>query len=116
MKKQQEFIAAQPGYFVLSPDEPMKPGDPISGVFKEPVLGWMLDVEPNKVKSRTEDDMPFVFVSPITVDGVTDGVIEKPNGKFEIPKFRMFENEAEVLEHFNKINEWETNEHKKVGG
>ena len=99
-KNQQIYIAAQPGFFVVTHDVLFDLDTPSTELYKEPILAWMLGIE-----QTDEEEFPYSNVNPITIDGITDGTIEKPDGSFTTLQDETFNNEAALLKHINEFRQ-----------
>ena len=80
-KFETKIIPAQSGYF-LCVGVPENTIEPITELFREPIIAWAIIVIPSK---RLE--CPDVIIYPITLNGYDKDasyiLIQKPNGNFE---------------------------------
>lgn len=100
MSGQYKTIPAADGWRVLSPCYDNRR---IVGVVAEPVLAWLVEVDPIPAPNGE----PYAFVRAVTIDGIPNSfpegicAVRRPDGSVTIPQMADFADEAELIHYWN---------------
>lgn len=96
-----QVVAAERGWCVRGQIEPESDVEPVTELWREPIIAWLITVEPRK------NDEPLVFTEPITLEGnmshTGNYLIERPDKTFCAPCEADFVDEAQALKFVNEV-------------